>query len=36
MHDILLNRQDALRPDDLTRYAGELGLDIERFQQDVT
>jgi len=36
MHDILLNRQDALRPDDLTRYAGELGLDIERFRQDVT
>jgi Na+/H+ antiporter NhaA len=36
MHDILLNRQDALRPDDLIRYAGELGLDVERFQQDLT
>jgi Na+/H+ antiporter NhaA len=31
MHDLLLARQDALRPNDLIAYAGELGLDIERF-----
>jgi Na+/H+ antiporter NhaA len=31
MHDLLLDNQDALRPDDLIRYANRLGLDIERF-----
>ncbi len=31
MHDLLLDRQDALRPADLARYAAELGLDVERF-----
>jgi Na+/H+ antiporter NhaA len=31
MHDLLLARQDALRLPDLVRYAGELGLDVERF-----
>jgi Na+/H+ antiporter NhaA len=31
MHDLLLDRQDALRPADLARYAGELGLDVDRF-----
>jgi Na+/H+ antiporter NhaA len=31
MHDLLLAHQDALRLSDLIRYAGELGLDVERF-----
>jgi protein-disulfide isomerase len=31
MHDLLLDNQDALRPDDLIRYANRLGLDIELF-----
>ncbi|HEX6471504.1 MAG TPA: Na+/H+ antiporter NhaA [Streptosporangiaceae bacterium] len=35
MHDLLLVRQDALQPPDLIRYAGELGLDVERFRADV-
>ncbi|WP_432132625.1 Na+/H+ antiporter NhaA [Streptomyces tendae] len=35
MHDLLLERQDALGAPDLLRYAGELGLDVERFQQDL-
>jgi Na+/H+ antiporter NhaA len=35
MHDLLLSRQDALTPKDLVRYAGELGLDTERFTRDL-
>jgi Na+/H+ antiporter NhaA len=35
MHDLLLVRQDALQPADLIRYAGELGLDVERFRADL-
>jgi Na+/H+ antiporter NhaA len=35
MHDALLTHQDALQSDDLNRYAHELGLDVERFQQDL-
>jgi Na+/H+ antiporter NhaA len=31
LHDLLLDHQDALRPDDLIAYAGQLGLDVERF-----
>jgi Na+/H+ antiporter NhaA len=31
MHDLLLAHQDALRPDDLIGYAGQVGLDLERF-----
>jgi len=31
MHDLLLENQDALLPDDLIRYANRLGLDVERF-----
>jgi Na+/H+ antiporter NhaA len=31
MHDLLLEHQGALDPDDLMRYAQELGLDTERF-----
>jgi len=32
MHDLLLDRQDALGFDDLVGYAGQLGLDVERFE----
>ena len=35
MHDLLLAHQDALRPRDLVRYAGQLGLDVERFTDDL-
>jgi Na+/H+ antiporter NhaA len=35
MHDILLDHQGELQPDDLTRYAEELGLDVERFWEDL-
>jgi Na+/H+ antiporter NhaA len=35
MHDLLLAHQDALQPDDLVSYAGRLGLDIERFADDL-
>jgi protein-disulfide isomerase len=31
MHDLLLEHQDALRPDDLIGHAQRLGLDVERF-----
>jgi predicted DsbA family dithiol-disulfide isomerase len=32
MYDLLLARQDALTVRDLLEYAGELGLDLERFR----
>jgi Na+/H+ antiporter NhaA len=35
MHDLLLARQDNLRPADLLRAAEELGLDPERFHSDL-
>ena len=35
MHDLLLAHQDALAPRDLIGYAGELGLDVERFTDDL-
>ena len=35
MHDLLLDHQDALRPDDLVGYAAELGLDVDRFTNDL-
>lgn len=35
MHDLLMGHQDALTPKDLLRYAGELGLDTERFARDL-
>src|SRR5437764_1171820 len=31
MHDLLLDHQDHLAPNDLTGYAEQLGLDVERF-----
>ncbi len=35
MHDLLLSHQDALSIKDLARYAEELGLDVERFLDDL-
>jgi Na+/H+ antiporter NhaA len=35
MHDLLLAHQDALTPSDLVGYAEELGLDVERFADDL-
>jgi Na+/H+ antiporter NhaA len=35
MHDLLFDHQDALRPDDLIGYAEQLGLDVERFTDDL-
>jgi len=35
MHDLLLDHQDALRLPDLLAYAEQLGLDVERFEEDL-
>jgi protein-disulfide isomerase len=35
MHDLLLSRQDNLRVTDLLKYAEELGLDVDRFRDDL-
>ena len=35
MHDLLLDHQEKLWPSDLDRYAGDLGLDVERFWEDL-
>ena len=35
MHDKLFEHQDALRPVDLVTYAREVGLDVERFRDDL-
>ena len=35
MHDQLLDHQGALKAKDLIRYAGQLGLDTERFTADL-
>jgi Na+/H+ antiporter NhaA len=35
MHDLLLVHQDALGPEDLVRYAEQLGLDADRFRDDL-
>jgi Na+/H+ antiporter NhaA len=35
MHDLLLEHQDALTDPDLIRYAADLGLDTERFAEDL-
>jgi Na+/H+ antiporter NhaA len=35
MHDLLLAHQDALAPNDLIRYAERLGLDVDRFTDDL-
>jgi protein-disulfide isomerase len=34
MHELLFHRQHALEDDDLQEYAGQLGLDVARFDQD--
>jgi protein-disulfide isomerase len=35
IHDLLLDHQDSLGLDDLIGYARELGLDVERFTDDL-
>ena len=35
LHDRLLDHQDELRPTDLERHAAELGLDVDRFRDDL-
>jgi Na+/H+ antiporter NhaA len=35
MHDLLLDHQDALTPSDQIGYAEELGLDVERFTNEL-
>jgi Na+/H+ antiporter NhaA len=35
MHDLLLQHQDHLKAPDLSGYASELGLDVERFERDL-
>jgi len=35
MHDVLLDHQDDLQPRDLLAYAEQLGLDLERFRDDL-
>jgi Na+/H+ antiporter NhaA len=35
MHDKLITHQDELSPRDLYRYAEELGLDMDRFREDM-
>jgi predicted DsbA family dithiol-disulfide isomerase len=35
MHDRLLSHQDELAPMDLYRHADALGLDLDRFKEDV-
>jgi Na+/H+ antiporter NhaA len=35
MHDLLLDHQDALRPPDLIGYAEQIGLDVDRFTDDL-
>jgi protein-disulfide isomerase len=34
MHELLFHRQKALEEDDLRSYAAQLGLDVERFDED--
>lgn len=36
MHDLLLSNQDRLEDEDLLRYAELLGLDLDRFGEDLT
>ena len=35
MHDLLFDHQDALEPKNLVEYAGELGLDVDRFTDEL-
>jgi protein-disulfide isomerase len=34
-HDVLLQHRDALEHEDLVKYAGEVGLDLPRFERDM-
>jgi Na+/H+ antiporter NhaA len=34
-HDLLFEHQDALTPEDLIRYAEQLGLEVDRFAEDL-
>jgi protein-disulfide isomerase len=34
MHELLFHRQKALEDGDLLTYAGEIGLDLDRFESD--
>jgi protein-disulfide isomerase len=34
MHELIFHRQKALTDPDLRRYAGDLGLDVDRFDRD--
>ncbi len=36
MHDLLIEHQNALRPDDLIGYADQTGIDVDRFQRDLS
>ena len=36
MHDLLLDHQGALEVDDLAGYAADLGLDVDRFVEDLS
>jgi protein-disulfide isomerase len=36
MHELLFHRQKALDEEDLRRYASDLGLDVDRFDDDRT
>jgi predicted DsbA family dithiol-disulfide isomerase len=36
MHELLFHRQKALEDEDLRTYAGEIGLDLGRFDEDRT
>jgi protein-disulfide isomerase len=35
MHDVLFRRQHALEWEDLEKYAGEIGLDVDRFRREL-
>ena len=35
MHDIIFENQQHLQPEDLFSYAAQIGLDMERFRQDI-
>jgi predicted DsbA family dithiol-disulfide isomerase len=35
MHELLLQHQQELRPVHLVRYAADLGLDVDRFREDL-
>jgi protein-disulfide isomerase len=35
MHDLLFEHQDALRPQNLHEYAAQLGLDLDRFVEEL-